>query len=287
LATVGSEAAKKLEESQERLDFLAETAGFGLWVWDRQFDRLAVDSCTEQLYGLRSGDVHGAGAIFARIVHPDDLEMFRAAASASTDEPRRLRVRMVPVHGAPRIVDIALKTSRRSMTHARTVLIITGDRDGAAEALHPRQQEGQKEITLIERVGVATQAAGVKCWEYSYLEDRFTWYDRLSEDTTVSAAEIVEGNRHLAETIFPEDQIAMRKTTEQALAAGAETLSSVMRKRDAAGNTLHYKVHQRFFRDDLGRPLRAVGATRDITAEINSAEVLTFSRESRSRVSSE
>jgi two-component system sensor histidine kinase/response regulator len=272
LATVSSEAAKKLDESQERLDFLAETAGVGLWVWDRQFDRLAVDSGTEQLYGLRSGDVHGAGATFARIVHPDDLEMFRAAASASTHEPRRLRIRMAPVHGAPRIVDIALKTSRRSMTHARTVLIITGDRDGAAEAVLPPQQEGQKEITLIERVGVATQAAGVKCWEFSYLEDRFTWYDRLSQEPTVNAAEILEGNRDLAETIFPEDQIAMRKAVEQALAAGAETLSSVMRKRDAAGNTHHYKVHQRFFRDEAGRPLRAVGATRDITAEIDAAE---------------
>src|SRR6185369_5501175 len=83
-----------------------------------------------------------------------------------------------------------------------------------------------------------------------------------------------EVNRRLAGSAIQEDSDAIRLDTVKALAAGAQTLSSRMRRRLPDGRILHFQIYQRFFRDEHGRPVRALGATRDITDEVYAAELL-------------
>jgi PAS domain-containing protein len=120
------------------------------------------------------------------------------------------------------------------------------------------------EPLLLERLSVATQAAGLTCWEFSYVEERFTWFDREPPDMS---------------RILPEDQQHVREETQRALDAGKESLSSVMRQRDTQGNLQYVRVYQRFFRDAEGKPLRALGSTRDVTAEVMAAEKLRLQAE--------
>jgi len=127
---------------------------------------------------------------------------------------------------------------------------------------------------LLERLSLAIQAAGMNCWEFSYEELRFTWFDSLPPGVKGNAGDLVEVSRQLAQTILPEDEVAVREATTQALATGKDTLASVMRSRDIHGNIRYQQLYQRFFRDTQGRPLRALGATRDITAEIEASEKL-------------
>lgn len=81
-------------------------------------------------------------------------------------------------------------------------------------------------------------------------------------------------NRALMRQIVPEDAEAMRVATTKALAEGAEALSSRMRMIGPDGRVRHTQVYQRFFRDADGKPVRALGATRDVTEEVEAAKRL-------------
>jgi two-component system sensor histidine kinase/response regulator len=126
---------------------------------------------------------------------------------------------------------------------------------------------------LLERLSVAIQAAGLQCWEFSYVTGKFTWVDSI-DGVSSSELDMEAAHRLLMEQIVPEDAEAMRVATLRALDEGAEALSSRMRRRGPDGRLRHYQVYQRFFRDAAGRPLRALGATRDITEEVEAAERL-------------
>ncbi len=96
----------------------------------------------------------------------------------------------------------------------------------------------------------------------------------MPDDVDPRTVEVNEVNRIRVGVIVPEDAEAVRLETVRALAAGAQSLSSRMRRRMPDGAIRYFQVYQRFFRDDNGRPLRALGATRDITEEVHAAEQL-------------
>ncbi len=145
---------------------------------------------------------------------------------------------------------------------------------GSAAPVAGKEPNGPRQNNLFDRLSLAIQAAGLNCWEYSYVEDRFTWFDSSPDGLDIDVTQLEEANLKIAESIFPEDNLAIRKATEEALASGKDTLCCHLRRRDVHGNIIHQQLHQRFFRDETGRPLRALGATRDITAEVAAAEEL-------------
>src|SRR5258708_32339342 len=112
------------------------------------------------------------------------------------------------------------------------------------------------ENTLLERVSLALQAAGMMCWEYSYTERCFTWFDTLPEGIDVHATEIQEASRSFIESIFEEDNIALRKATKEALAEGATAPSFVVPRRTPGQGTRHFPLHPRRFRATSRRQLR-------------------------------
>jgi signal transduction histidine kinase/DNA-binding response OmpR family regulator len=129
------------------------------------------------------------------------------------------------------------------------------------------------ERDLLDRLRVVADAAGLACWEFSYLDQRFTWFGGAKSDG-LAAMSIEDANGVVLDSTLPEDVVAMRVATETALANGEDTLSSIIRRRHPDGSLRHLRLYQRFFRDPEGKPLRAVGATRDITDEIQTALLL-------------
>jgi PAS domain S-box-containing protein len=115
---------------------------------------------------------------------------------------------------------------------------------------------------------VASQAAGLICWEFSYVTEKFTWIDELPDGSRGTPEDMDHANRMLMRAIIPEDSEAVRNATLEALARGAQTMSARMRRITPEGRIQHLQIYQRFFRDAEGRPMRALGATRDVTEEV-------------------
>jgi PAS domain S-box-containing protein len=136
-----------------------------------------------------------------------------------------------------------------------------------------RPEVSQERLSL-ERLSVAVQAAGLTCWEFSYAQRRFTWFDGLPADEALHAAEIEKRQAAILSSIVPEDAARLRELVARAVRAGEQCVSSVVRRRDSQGNSICLRMDLRFFRDSEGKPVRTVGSTRDVTAEVVAEEKL-------------
>jgi two-component system, sensor histidine kinase and response regulator len=132
-----------------------------------------------------------------------------------------------------------------------------------------------REQLLLERLSVAIQAAGLTCWEYSYTQERFTWFDGLPADEALHAAEIERRHAATMASMVPEDATKIRELIARAAAAsGDEAVSTTVRHLDPQGNLLYLRMYLRFLRDADGKPLRSLGSTLDVTAQVVAEEKL-------------
>ena len=266
---------QRLEASLERLELAAEAAGIGFWDWDLLADRLSADAHGATLFGLSTTGVASREA-FARLIHPDDSTGFHAAleqALRSSDRHQH-RCRVRRVDGDMRHLDIQMKVTRDAAGRPVRMLAMTSDITHEVHAAEQLAAKASHERQLVERLSVAMQAAGLSCWEFSYLEKKFTWIEGLPDGLDAKVVDLEEANRVLVESSIPEEAEAVRRATGEALAAGAQTLSSRMRRYAPDGSIQHTQIYQQFMRDAQGRPVRALGATRVVTEEVEAAERL-------------
>ncbi len=260
----------------ERLELAAEAAGIGFWDWDLVADRLCPDRFLSARFGigLRSGCLPAEE--FEQLLYPDDLTPFVAAIGRALKSTERVehRCRMQQLDGSIRHIHVYLQVARDKLGKPMRMLGMLKDVTSEVESAQRLADTMSHGHQLLERLSVAIQAAGLTCWEFCYLEERFIWVDSLPDDVDPRTIAIDEVNRVREGTILPEDAELVRLETVRALAAGAQSLSSRLRRRMPDGSIRHFQVYQRFFRDDHGRPLRALGATRDITEEVFAAERL-------------
>jgi PAS domain S-box-containing protein len=272
---------RQVDANLERLELAAEAAGIGFWEWDLLADRLVPDGFLSARFGmgLRSGCPPAEE--FEQLLHPDDLPGFLAALGRALKSGDRTqhRCRMFHLDGSVRFIDVHLKVSRDRLGKPTHMLAMLRDVTADVEAARQLESTRDHELQLLERLSVAIQAAGLQCWEFSYLEEGFTWVDSLPDGIDPRGMTLEEVNQTLAGNAIPEDAEAIRLETVKALAAGAHTLSSRMRRRAADGRVLYFQIYQRFFRDENGRPVRALGATRDVTDEVYAAELLRMQKD--------
>ncbi|MEJ0034612.1 MAG: PAS domain-containing protein [Gammaproteobacteria bacterium] len=272
---------RQSDANLERLELAAEAAGIGFWEWDLLADRLIPDSFLSARFGmgLRSGCPPAEE--FEQLLHPDDLAGFLAAVGRAFKSTERThhRCRMLHLDGNIRFIDAHLKVSRDKLGKPMRMLGMLKDVTADVEAARQLEATRDHELRLLERLSVAIQAAGLQCWEFSYLEESFTWVDSLPDGVDPRTIGMDEVNRGLAGSAIAEDAESIRLETVRALAAGAQTLSSRMRRRLPDGRILHFQIYQRFFRDDNGRPVRSLGATRDVTDEVFAEEMLRIQKD--------
>ena len=207
----------------ERLELAAEAAGIGFWDWDLVADRLCPDSFLAARFGmgLRSGCPPAEE--FEQLLYPDDLSGFLAAIGRALRSVERTehRCRMLHLDGNVRFVDVHLKVGRDKLGKPMRMLCMMKDVTADVEAAQQLESTVSHELQLLERLSVAIQAAGLSCWEFSYLEGGFTWVDSLPDGIDARSMSLEEVNENLAGSGISEDAEAIRLDTVRALAAGA------------------------------------------------------------------
>jgi two-component system, sensor histidine kinase and response regulator len=272
---------RQVDANLERLELAAEAAGIGFWEWDLVADRLIPDGYLRARFGMGLRSACPPAEEFEQLLHPDDLSGFLAAVGRAfkLHERTHHRCRMFHLDGNVRFIDVYLEVSRDKLGKPMRMLGMLKDVTADVEAARQLQATRDHELQLLERLSVAIQSAGLQCWEFSYLDETFTWVDSLPDGIDPRGMSIDEVSRNLAGSQFPEDAEAIRLDTVRALAAGAQSLSSRMRRRLPDGRILHFQIYQRFFRDDNGRPVRSLGATRDVTDEVFAEEMLRLQKD--------
>ena len=69
--------------------------------------------------------------------------------------------------------------------------------------------DASAEQLLLERLGSAIRAAGLTCWEWSYAQKGFSWFDGLPADESLHAAEIAKRQQAIISSLVPEDATRM------------------------------------------------------------------------------
>ncbi|MGH8149612.1 MAG: PAS domain-containing protein, partial [Steroidobacteraceae bacterium] len=259
----------------ERLSIATQAAGIFVWELDWSTDPISFDG--NRLREATANRHYGQeldGQLF-RSVHPDDLNVghqaiMQALAQGHADSSFRYRLRLTD--GSIRHIRVHARTATDDAGKPLRSLGASWDITAEVEASEQLQVNAEHEHKLLEHLSIAADAAGIECWEYDYTLERFTWFHNLAEEFGDATLDVEERGRRAIGSILPEDTAIVRAATEKALADGSASMTIRMRRLDRDGEVRHVQLYQRFIRDDAGRPLRALGATRDITIEVEAGE---------------
>ncbi|MEJ1960904.1 MAG: PAS domain-containing protein [Gammaproteobacteria bacterium] len=259
---------------RDTLDVAADVARVGLWHWDLISGVMRLDS--------RSAFAHGVAAevsaqnFIARSIHAEDTPAFQAALERALSSPHLAsqQVRLIDREGTVRPVEIRMKATRDSKAQALHLVLAVAaiEADSGATTLAARQAEAER--ALVERLSVATQAAGVYAWEFDWVTYELKWdASRLANRN---------GTRHFGQELgsdffkylHPDDNQLGAKCMLAAAARGESDSSFVYRLLPPGGSVRHVKAYARTYLDASGKPLRSLGVSWDITREVLAAERL-------------
>jgi two-component system, sensor histidine kinase and response regulator len=159
-----------------------------------------------------------------------------------------------------------LAAARRSATAAR--------RQTADMSAQLRQKSEDVQV-LIDRLSVATRAAGLSAWEIDLHTGRFVWVGNRLNAFGLDQVPLEDYSSVLESMILPEDRNALLADAYAAIAAGKQTFSSryrLMRRED--GTTRHMLNYAHIVRNEHGEAVRLMGATTDITNEVQTTALL-------------
>jgi C4-dicarboxylate-specific signal transduction histidine kinase len=260
------------EKLLERLSIATQAAGIYCWeldwstysiVWDAS--RLPPDevaAASRRHFGFE------LGSDLFKWVHPEDLHAGGKAISESLargEDHASFRYRLVLPDQSIRHVQAFARTYAGPDGKPQRSVGVSWDVTEEVEAATRAARDALKERELLERLSVATHAAGLQCWEYDFRTAALTWLDNdLTSGRTAgqSAQEVGEAQFAL---IFPEDLQMVTQRSDAARERREPMMSVIYRRSDPDGTTHYIQHYQRFFYDESGASLRALGANIDIT----------------------
>ncbi len=256
----------------DRLGVATQAAGIYCWeldwktyaiAWDKS--RLPADeaaAASRRHFGAELG-----GDLF-RWVHPDDKGAGGEAMSKSLargEDHVGFRYRLVLPDGTIRHVQAFARTYCDAAGKPQRSLGVSWDVTAEVEAAERAARNAANERALLERLSVATQAAGLQCWEYDFRQSKVVWFDQGLEQQLSIPADIEAAGRAVFDRILPEDLENWRGRLDEAAAQHQPILSQRVRRCEADGSLRHLQIYLHLFYDEKGDRERAIGTMLDIT----------------------
>jgi NO-binding membrane sensor protein with MHYT domain/signal transduction histidine kinase len=123
-------------------------------------------------------------------------------------------------------------------------------------------QHGKNLLTL------ATQTAGIACWEYEVPTRTTLWTENDIESLRSAGFDIRARPEALLAMIHPDDAAAALALMHTAIAENRRVCGLRLRVITAAGNTVHLQAHARLTCDAQGQLERVLGVSWDVTEQV-------------------
>jgi two-component system sensor histidine kinase/response regulator len=268
-------AAPESTELRDRFTLATETAGIGVWEMDIATRKLKCDAITIQILGR---DIKEEREL-REVIHPDDFARASAALNRSfvADGDRTTastRHRIIRPNGEVRYVQTHVRVFRDG--EGRPVRGLAVMWDVTAEVEHAQQLEAQAEHVrkLLERISVASRAAGVSTWEMDARTGKFVWVENRTKAFGLDHVPLEDYSEELRKLIHPDDRQYIDDLTRKAIKSGQDTYSYRFRVRRPDGTVRHLQTFTQIMVDANGERTRLLGATVDITNEVQTTEML-------------
>ena len=268
--------AEEERRLRDRLNLATQTAGIGVWDMDLTTRAIEADPQTLRILGAEHG-LHEA--LLPQLLPPEESErvcaQMHAAVYGSVDNLMSVR------HAIRRLDDRAL---RHIQTHVRIfrdgrgapLRLLGVTWDVTEEVEHAAQLRAQTEHVrmLLDRLSVASKAAGISAWEIEVPSGKMMWVENRTKAFGLDDVPLEEYLERLRKLIDPSDLAQIDTGVRQAIDNGQRNYSCRFRIQRADGTLrhLHYYVH--IVRDETGKALRLLGATSDVTNEVQTTHLL-------------
>ncbi len=279
--TEQANASRRLEQRAEeertlrdRLNLATQTAGIGIWDAHLESDTTHTDANIRRILGVAGDEVRKPW----RYVHPQDYRRVRVMIAATIEGTAgdivSLRYRIIRPDGASRHVQTYMRLIRGLDNRAERLLGVTWDVTDEVEHAEQLQQQATNVRSLLDRLSVATQAAGVSPWEFDLKSNQFIWIENRSKAMAADDTPIEEVGNLLQKVMHADDYAKMQLDLGAAIRDGANNFSHRFRIFRADGIARHMQTYARIVRDENGKPRRLLGATTDVTNEVQTNEML-------------
>jgi signal transduction histidine kinase len=281
LATLAQESLVQLE----RLSVATQSAGIYCWELDWKTYAITWDKsrlpAAEAAAASRRHFGAELGSDLFKWVHPDDKGAGGEAMSMSLargEDHVSFRYRLVLPDQSIRHVQAFARTYCDEAGKPQRSLGVSWDVTAEVEAAELAARNAANERAMLERLSVATQAAGLKCWEYDFRQNMVVWLDQGPEQQPSTPLDIAAAGSALFDQILPEDLVSWGARLEEAAAQHDPILSHRVRRRSTDGTLQHLQIYLRLFYDEAGKQSRALGTMLDITESFKrQAELETLS----------
>jgi two-component system sensor histidine kinase/response regulator len=264
-----------LRAMRRRLQLASSTAAIEIWEFD-----LATRSFTWfenhlDVLGLRDVPLDRYLEEFERYANRDDWASARALVKRtvrSGGTSCRYQYRYLR-NGKTYHIRDHVYVQRDADGRPEFLLGTTQDITAEVEFREQLQLRAQEEKVLRDRLSVATEAANIEVWEFDLRSAQFTWIvNRLPAFGLQDAP--IDLYMEAWNTLIPvEDQQIIQDAVERAVLKGQDNCSYRFRiQRD--GETHYMEAFAHIERDASNRALRLRGATREITQEVHTTELL-------------
>jgi PAS domain S-box-containing protein len=137
--------------------------------------------------------------------------------------------------------------------------------------LTQRRRAEQDLLTRQHQLLEAQSLAHVGSLEYNILEDTLLWSDELSRIVGLSLEEVPKTPAEFVRYIIPEDRERVRGAIEEIIRNGGERdLEHGVLRSDGSIRTVHFRI--RAITGEMGRPVRVIGTSQDITEQKRAEE---------------
>jgi signal transduction histidine kinase len=265
-------AVDRSEKLLERLSIATQAAGIYCWEFDWSTYSITWDAARlpadELAAASRRHFGFELGSDLFKWVHPEDRHAGGKAISESLTRGEShvsFRYRIVLPDQSIRHVQAFSRTYADPQGKPQRSVGVSWDVTEEVESAARAARDASKVRDLLERLSVATHAAGLQCWEYDFTNAQLTWLDNdLGPGRTPGPSAQEVGDAQFA-LIFPEDLQEVTLKSEAARARREPVMSAIYRRSDPDGTVRYIQHYQRFFYDNEGIATRALGANIDIT----------------------
>lgn len=223
---------------------------------------LFVNAEWERVLGYSKAELLRSG--YVPLIHPDDIGPTRAevarqlAGSSTANFINRYRHR----NGGYRVLEWQSTPSLDGVLYA-----------AARDVTEARETQERLEVSEA-RLAEAQTVARLGSWETDLATLNVFWSQEIYRIFGVEPAAFSPTHQGFLEFVHPDDRLAVDAAFKAAIEAPTALNSIEHRIVTAAGALKHIEERWQVFRDDGGRPLRAVGTCQDITDRKRTAELM-------------
>jgi PAS domain S-box-containing protein len=280
-------AAQNERQNQllRRLQLATAAAGISVWEQDLVTQDFEDDGTFFKLFGLQPTlKFKPAHGIHAQERREKLAPIYAALEDPNANDILTLRHRTSNPRPEPQHVQTHIRVYRDAQGAARRLLGVTWD--VTQEVLHAAQLErtAAHERALMERLQVATQAAGISPWEYDMQADRFSWCGTRLPCFGLDHVPLEEYRVRLHELIVDADRHIVQDAPRAAVASKTEFHEYTFRVHGVDGKIHHIQNYARLLRSPDGALTYMVGVTRDVSRDIAANELLKSQAEENRRL---